>query len=155
MRKVLIVLLMFAILSATFVFAGVWVGIGASQEFGGMGRTFLDARLTFSSLLSFDIADQLLLSNISPQYWDQLYTYINLDIQLWFFELYGGYSPCLYFYEGQFQMPDLANHGYVHGGISLDLKSWRIYGETAYRLYYDPFSLGSVPIYSLGVQIGF
>ncbi len=76
-------------------------------------------------------------------------------MRLWIFELYGGYSPCLYFYEGQFQMPDLILHGYVHGGISLDLKPWRIYGETAYRLYYDSFSLGSIPIYSLGVQITF
>ncbi|MGC8580425.1 MAG: hypothetical protein ACP5MB_10270, partial [bacterium] len=148
-------LLMIVTLCVTSVFAGVWIGIGGSQEFGGMGRTFLDARLTFGSLLSFDIADQVLLSNISPQYWDQLYTYVNLDIQLWFVELYGGYSPALYFYQGQFQMPDLMNHGYVHGGISFDFKPLRIYGETAYRLYYDPLSIGSVPIYSLGVQIGF
>ena len=155
MKKVFLIVGILAVFSV-FVFGSMWIGGGISQELGGQNRTLIEARITLGlGILSIDVMNHLLLSNPNPAYWDQVYTYINIDIPIQMFEIYAGFSPTFFFYEGQFSQSALTSFGYVHGGASLDLKPLRIYADVAYGFDYSPFSFGNIPILSAGAQFGF
>lgn len=155
MKKFFIVAVV-ALTLASIAFGGVYLGGGMMKEFGGYNRTFLEGRITAGSTgLSADIEGHLLLSNPNPTYFLQLYTYVNVNLPMSLFELYAGFSPSWFFYNGSFSESALKSHGYVHGGVALNFKPVRVYGEIAYQLIYSPISLGTVPMGSLGIQIGF
>jgi hypothetical protein len=154
-KKIFTIFVVLSVLSV-FVFGGTWIGGGISKELSGQNRTFIEGRATLGfGVISVDLMGQLLLSNPNPTYWTEIYTYVNIDIPIQNFEIYAGFSPTWFFYNGQFNQSGLTSGGYVHGGAALDLKPLRIYADVAYVLDYSPISLGSVPIPSIGAQFGF
>lgn len=155
MKKFLIITIIATALSG-IVFGGVYLGGGAMKEFGGYNRTFLEGRITVGSTgLSADLLGQVDLSNLDPTHFLQLYTYVNVNLPISLFELYAGFSPCWFFYNGGFMESSLKSHGYVHGGVSFNFKPVRVYGEVSCQLIYSPISLGTVPMGTLGIQVGF
>ncbi len=154
MKSIIILLVVVSILAGTL-YAGTYIGGGVMHEFGVMSRNMFEGRLTFGSSLSVDVAGHLLFSNPNPAYWVQFYTYLNLNIPISNFETYVGFSPTWFFYRGIFSVRELKAHGYVHGGVALNLKPVRLYGEVSYQLIYSPISLGTVPMGTVGVQFGF
>ncbi len=156
MKKIVLILLVMLVFSIA-AFGMTYIGGGFMREFGGYNRTFAEARLTMGSGMTFDILGHLILSNMNPAYFLQLYTYLNASFQLSNsnLELYAGFSPTWFFGNGSFSQYDFYNHGYFHAGAAYKMNQFRIYGELGWQLYYSPLSLGSVPMGTIGAQFGF
>lgn len=154
MKKTVLVLLVMAIFSMA-AFGMTYIGGGVMKEFGGYNRTFGEARLTMGSGVTFDFIGHLDLANMDPSYWLQLYTYINAALSLSGLDLYVGVSPTWFFGNGSFSQFSFYDHGYVHAGASYSINQFKVYADVTYVLYYNPISLGNIPMGTIGAQYGF
>ncbi len=154
MKKLLVVVFLISIFAAG-VYATAYIGVGFEKEMGGMGRSFAVGRLTLGNILTTDIEGLVLISNPNPMYWFEIYTYVNLSIPISNFEVYAGFSPTWFFYNGSFSTYDFNSHGYLHAGVAMKLQPIRVYGEIYEVLNYSPISLGNIPIIGVGAQLGF
>jgi hypothetical protein len=161
MNKKFLVLTLMTLALAGSLFATTFVGGGVSKEFSGyFQRTFIDGRVTVENMLAgnmltLDVEGELDPSNFNPTIWAQLYTYINFNLPISNFEIYVGFSPSFFFGNGVFNTEEFQQHGYVHGGVAVNLQKVRIYGELFKQLVYSPFGLGNVIMGSVGAQFGF
>jgi len=52
-------------------------------------------------------------------------------------------------------MEYLKYDGYVHAGLAVNLKKFRIYAETVKIVYYSPFQISQDTAIVGGIQVGF
>lgn len=154
MKKIVLIFLATTVFSMA-VFSMTYIGGGLMKEFGGYNRTFAEARLTMGSGITFDVMGHLILSNMNPSSFLQLYTFVNATLSLSNLDLYFGFSPCWYFSGGTFSQSSFQNHGYVQAGAAYNINRFRVYANLAYLLHYNPISLGNVPMGTIGAQFGF
>ncbi len=154
MKKLLVVIFIISILTVG-VYATTYIGGTFQKEIGGYGRNFIGGRVTFGNMLTMDVEGSLSLSNPNPMYSTQIYTYVNFSIPISNFEIYAGFSPTLFFFNGNFSTYEFQQHGYLHGGVAAKFQKIRIYGEIFKVLYYSPIQFADVSVIEVGAQIGF
>ncbi len=154
MKKLSIFILVISILTVG-AYATTYIGMGFTREMSGQQRDFINGRVTFGNILTMDVEGSFKIPNPDPTKWAQIYTYVNLSIPVSNFEIYAGFSPCLFFSYGDFSTQGFQTFGYLHAGVALKLQKLRIYGEALKVLYYSSFHFDDIVVASLGAQIGF
>jgi hypothetical protein len=143
-----------SLFATTFIGGGVGKYLGQEVDSSSM-IDWVEGRITFGSMLTFDLGAALNPADFNPSHQLQFLTYLNLDIPISNLEIYAGFSPFLSFDFGQFDSESLKSVGLVHAGIALSFQKVRIYGEAVKFLYYSPFNLLPYTAIAGGVQIGF